>query len=115
MVLPPARPHPTPRPVIPGESALLPPDSDDGFNIRKRRERDALLAKMRKEAAASIAAKAAPSVASGADAPPESVYPTSGYSDENEDEGVQEEGTGQGPGLDDEEEEGSGQDEGDDH
>jgi len=121
VVLPPARPCPTPRPVTPGESALLPPDSDDGFNIRKRRERDALLAKMRKEAAASIAAKAAASVASaasvvasGADAPPESVYPTSGHSDENEDEGLQEEGMGQGPGLDDEEEEGSGQDEGDD-
>jgi len=86
--LPPARPRPAPRPVTPGESSLLSPDSDEGFNIRKNWERAARLTKMRKEATASIA-----SGASEAEAPPESNYPTSGRSEDNG-EGPHEEGRG---------------------
>ena len=80
---------------------LLPPDSDDGFNIRKNRERAALLAKMRKEAAASAA--------SDAEVPPESNYPTSGRSEGDEEE-PQEEEQGEAEGVDDEEYEGEDED-----
>jgi hypothetical protein len=82
---------------------LLSPDSDEGFNIRKNRERAARLTKMRKEATASIA-----SGASEAGGPPESNYPTSGRSEGNEE--PQEEDTGDMGNEEDQDEDQDGED-----